>query len=113
MTFASLLIDTITVYLLSEVPPDNRYGDPTPSFDGGTAYSARVQPASEDELQDGIQDTRVQLLKVFTQADAVVNSTATIDYLGDLYEVEGDVELFEDGVGPHHLEFHMRRTEGV
>lgn len=110
MSFADLLIDTITVYSVTDGTED-RYGNPTDDLDSGTVVRARVQPDSQDEVEGGRRDTRVTTFRVFTEI-ANIDGTSLVDYLGDRYEVFGEVEMHEDRNGPHHLEFGLRRTEG-
>lgn len=111
MAFDDLLIDTITVYTVSAGTTD-RYGNPTDDLSSGVEYAARVEPFKVEELEGGRRDTRIALFRVFTDADAIITGTSLVDYQGTRYEVFGDVKMYEDGVGPHHLEFELRGITG-
>lgn len=78
-----------------------------------TEYPGEVRPLSSAETVAG-RDQVVSRYRVFLSrfaADAVTPSGA-VSWLGDSYEIDGDVERHTVGGRLHHLEAVVKRTTG-
>ena len=76
-----------------------------------TSSSAWVQPVSSTEDTDG-QERVVARWRIFLPAGADVLSTDRIGFSGDTYFVDGEVQPWDSGTGPHHAEAFLRRVDG-
>lgn len=111
MSFTALLNDEVTIYN-PDGAIENRYGDEVTSFDAGVSVAARVQPASEDEIDDRTRDTRTQLLTMFTGPDAPISSLSEVLHDGTRYRVLGPPQIHDGQVNAHHLEITLEGIEG-
>ena len=114
MSFESLLIHMITVFLYVEGSED-RYGNAQETYDAGTAHPARVQYLSVGgqgrELLVG-RDTTQTWYEIFTQPGVVVDSRSVITWEGKRLQVDGEPTMVHDGIGEHHLQIMAKETVG-
>lgn len=91
----------------------DRHGDPlTGDPDETEVTGCSVQPASTTEDLDG-RDTVAGLWDLFTPAGVDIRATDRIRWRGELYEVDGAPQQWDDERGSgHHLEVRLRRVTG-
>ncbi len=110
MSIEALMIDTVTVYTVTDGATD-KYGNITADESSGVDYPARVQQESSTEnLED--RDTRRTLYTAFLPADAVVTALDVVEYEGLQMRVVGDPDIVQNAVGPHHQELVLEHFAG-
>lgn len=116
----SLYSDTVT--RLRPAEHTTRGGDTVPDWtaapDRLDIGGVNVQPSPPPTEQAGAdRDLTVRRLRVLTDrgVDVDVQATDRIEYRGDLFAVDGDVDRWRDSSSPgavHHVEFTIVRAEG-
>ena len=112
MSFASLLIDSVTIGQRTAGAADD-YGNPTVTFPPDAAVPARVQQvgvAGRTREILGGRDTTVTWYHVFLPAGTSVDAFDRINWEGNVYEVDGVPEAIDDGSGAHHIELIMKKA---
>jgi hypothetical protein len=110
MSFASLLIHTVTVYPYSPGTED-RYGNPTDDWGAGVATPARVDSdATSEDLMS--RDTRHTLFTVFLPATVTINALSKVEWDGRTLQVVGEPAQLNDAVGVQHIEAVCEVFEG-
>jgi len=101
-----------TVTVVRPVGKD-RHGDSLPGDPSETTVSgASVQPASTQEELDS-RDTVIAQWVCFMPPGTDITATDQVRFRGDLYDVDGDPQPWDDELGrPHHIEVQLRRVTG-
>lgn len=93
---------------------DDEHGNPTPDW-ASAAWSrepALIQPVSSSE-NNAAQDTVISRWRIFLLPVTAATSLSRVRWRGDVYEVDGEVQVFPDlRAKPHHHEAFLRRVEG-
>ncbi|WP_280836138.1 head-tail adaptor protein [Micromonospora sp. A200] len=92
---------------------DGPYGNQDRDWDNappGVAYPAEVQPVSSTEDVVNQQQT-VTRWRMFLGPQADLEATDRVQWDGDTYEVDGDVERHKARGRLHHLEAVLMRVE--
>lgn len=72
---------------------------------------AWIQPVSSSE-QTTNQDRIVARWRLFLPPAADMLATDRITYAGETYFVDGEVQTWDNGNGPHHREAYLRKITG-
>lgn len=88
------------------------YGNQTRDWANATSvtYPAEVQPVSSTEDVVNQQQT-ITRWRLFLGPTADLEATDRIEWDGDTYEIDGDVERWKRRGAPHHLEAVLMRAE--
>lgn len=111
------LDDQVTV-VSAPVTADDGHGNPVVDWGAATetVVAAAVTPDSRDRSNaEDItgQDTVISRMRLFLPAAAVMTFLDRVVWRGDIFEVDGDVELHTDRrARPHHREALLRRVQG-
>lgn len=108
MSLSALLAETATVHIPTYDAVD-AYGDPQPGTETSTAYPARLEALSSEELIRD-RDTVVADWRMFLPPDAVITPFARVESDGKSFEVWGDPIERRSPRGVHHLEVALRRV---
>lgn len=110
MTFASLLIDSVTVFPWTG-GADDGYGSVEDAFGAGVATTGRLQ---QDEMSESLidRDTRVSRFTLFLPAATAITATSEVEVDAVRYRVDGDPKLVQDASGSHHIEARVERITG-
>lgn len=89
------------------------HGDPLPGDPEEFEISRTfLQPGATVENTDS-RDTVVDQWDWFVPSGADIRPTDRVRFRGDLYEVDGSPQPFDDERGrPHHIEVQLRRVTG-
>jgi hypothetical protein len=110
MSFASLLIHTVTVLNPTTGAP-NRYGDPSLVYDDGVEVPARVaQLGSEEDVNQ--RDERTTRFRVYLHPDVAIDALSLVEWNGKMYKVSGEPTVRDGRWGPHHIEAEIELVEG-
>ncbi len=76
------------------------------------AWMAQTNEAKpEDEMNDHREGTR-SFWRCFLPYGSLLDNRCRIRYLGELYEVVGEVHTAKTPSGPHHLEVPLKKVKG-
>lgn len=105
--------DQVDVLNAADLPVDG-HNNPVPDWDQvvGVREPAIVQPVSSTENITAEQVV-ISRWRAFLLPLTTATATSRLRWRGDVYEVDGDVQLFPDLRGrPHHREAFLRRVQG-
>ncbi len=99
-----------------DIPTTSDYGDPILVEGVGVTVSASVKPIKEQENLNA-QDRVTSFYRVLVRPDVAdmltLDTLSRVVYLGQDYDVLGEVQPFPYRNGIHHLTFLIRRFEGA
>jgi len=115
LTFASLLIHTVTIRNVSQGAQGGRYGDPVPNAPVDVVETVRIQPARRldffvEELRN--RDTSRTLFTMFALPTSTVTYLSTVIWGTRTFNVRARPAMVVDGVGNHHVEALLEEVEG-
>lgn len=110
MSYASLLIDQVTILNEAESEETDRYGNDVVSDDDGTLYPARVVQMAASEVDDLTRDTRTTTYEVYLPKTADVSALSKIVWESETYRVVGDPNRVPGRSGLHHIELRMEKV---
>lgn len=115
MSLTSLMTDDVTI--ITPTFTTNSRGDRVKNWTVTTetnkkGWMAQTNAsANEDELSSNREGT-LTYWRLFLPLGSLLDNTCRIRYLGDLYEVDGEVHISKTPSGPHHLEVPLKKVKG-
>lgn len=118
--FTELLIHEVTIWDPVEDPldPDTElYGDVKLIYAPGETVVARVQQGAKGGNEDADEniagrDQRLTDSRVFLPPGTNITALSKLEWQGKMYRVDGEPNIVDDGVGPHHVEANLMLVEG-
>lgn len=115
MSFAALMIHSVTVSNPNEGVTVNEYGDKNPAAPTNTTELVRIEPVRRfdffvEELRN--RDTRVVKHRLFAPATTAITALSTIIWGSRTFNVVSRPAMVPDGVGNHHIEALLEEIEG-
>lgn len=115
MSIETMMSDT--VYVITPTMSTDSRGAASKSWVGAPEVASRAWMAQtnasspDDELTPNREGTLTEW-RCFLPYPTTLDNRCRIRYLGDLYEVVGEVHIAKTTSGPHHLEVPLKKCKG-